>query len=153
MGAWRSFAALDDGRRRLAAEAALLLALIRIGLWILPFPALQHALDRCARWRAGGRSLSAPEPRPGELDQVAWAVEAVARRLPGSTTCLAEALAAAAMLRSRAHAVEVRFGVERQNGRARALAAHAWVECEGRVVVGAVGNLAAYAVLSGPEHS
>jgi hypothetical protein len=152
MGVWRSFAALDGGRRRLAAEATLLLGLVRIGLRILSFPTLQRALDRCARWRAAGRSLSDRGSRPGDADEVAWAVSAVARRLPGPTTCLAEALAAVTMLRARGHAAEVRFGVERRETRTRALAAHAWVECDGRVVVGVVHNLAGYAVLSASEH-
>ena len=72
--------------------------------------------------------------RPGvglHPDAAAWAIQAVARRLPG-THCLARSMALNAMLRSEGHVSEIRFGVDREGD--GALAAHAWVTCGGRPV-------------------
>lgn len=132
---WRRFIRLGAGDRALAIEALTLLLAVRIGLRILPFAAMQRKLAR--------RSM------PGEkdeqpVDRVAWAVKAVARRVPG-TTCLVEALVVDSMLRRHGHTPTFRIGV--REGRS-SLEAHAWVECDGTVVIGAVENLADHAVLS-----
>ncbi len=62
-------------------------------------------------------------------DQIRWAVPAAARRLPG-TRCLARALALETVLRQAGISSELRIGVAKASG--STLAAHAWVECEGR---------------------
>ena len=67
------------------------------------------------------------------------------RRVPG-TTCLVEALAAHCMLRRRGYVPALKIGVRR--GAVMSLDAHAWVECEGDVVIGTTPALAEYAVLS-----
>jgi hypothetical protein len=128
----------DD--RRLLLEAAALLMLVRAGLRLLPFPVCRHLLDRYAE--QGTRS-----PAPGIVPRVVWAVGAAGRRLPGRTTCLADALVADAMLRRRRCASEIRFGV-RPRQRPGRLDAHAWVEHEGRIVLGAVDQLSTYARLN-----
>ena len=79
------------------------------------------------------------------IDSVAWAVKAAGRRVPG-TTCLAEALVAHSMLLHRGHAPTLRLGV-RQSKRPP-LDAHAWVECDGIVVVGTSDTLSEYALLA-----
>jgi len=150
---WRTFAALSAAERRLVVEAALVAVVVRIGLGIAGPPALMRWLDRYARWRAGRANDPADRAADMQAGQVAWAIRSVGRRLPGSTSCLAEALSAAVMLRARGHAPEVRFGIKRRENRARPLAAHAWVECDGRVVVGQIENLDDYAVLSVRERS
>jgi hypothetical protein len=53
------------------------------------------------------------------------------------------------MLHRRGYPADLRIGVYgRATNAARPLEAHAWVECEGRVVVGKVQNLADYTVLT-----
>jgi hypothetical protein len=140
MALWRRLRTLSAADRRLLAEAGLLLVLSRIGLWLLPYPTLRRALDRV--------SPSGPEAPREAADRVAWAVNAVARRLPGMT-CLVQSLTAHALLHRRGYRADLRIGVhERASSAARPLEAHAWVECEGRVVVGKVQNLADYTVLT-----
>ena len=85
------------------------------------------------------------------VSRIAWAVSAVARRLPSRTTCLVEALAAEAMLRRRGFAPTLRIGVREPGSDATLLEAHAWVECAGSVVIGGRANLADYAVFSEPR--
>lgn len=82
-------------------------------------------LDRPA---GGGRA-----ERQAALD-VAWAVTRTATYLPLSTLCLAQALAARAMLRRRGIASLLHVGVARS--RAAPFEAHAWLEAGGVEVTG-----------------
>jgi hypothetical protein len=142
---WRTYSALDAADRPLVAEAATLLAIAWVGLRVAPFRVLRRLLDWHAR--------TAPAATPASFDVVArisWAVAAVSRRFPERTmTCLTQALAGAAMLKRRGHAAELRFGVRGVTP----FEAHAWVECEGRVVIGDRHDLAQYSVLAVPPGS
>ena len=94
-------------------SAAWHLVRARLALAFLPWP----------------RASRAPAPasvsvRHAAAD-VAWAVQAVARRFPG-TRCLHRALALRAMLHRAGHAAELQLGVARSS---KELAAHAWVTC------------------------
>ena len=135
---WRRWRALAPSDRRLLGETALLVLRVRAGLRLGSFTVLRQRLERLSPTR--GASPRAPE-------RVAWAVAAVARRLPG-TTCLAQSLVAHAMLRRRGYAPVLHIGVRAPTGGAPLpLDAHAWVECEGRVVAGDVDGLGEYAPL------
>ena len=121
------------------------MAVVWAGLRMIPFLTLQRMLDRV------------PMARKPELDRsrtiasVNWAVTTVADRFPPAT-CLVQALAAAALLRRRGLACELRLGVRghASTGTA-AIEAHAWVECDGRVAVGAVDHLSELTVMLPPE--
>jgi len=145
MHLWRAFRALDAEGRRLIVEATVLLAFVWVGLRTLSFATLRRLLDGYAKRVAAGSR--APLPRIG------WAVDAVGRRFPAARTCLMEALAADVMLRRRGYRSEVHFGVRKRNDRSQPLDAHAWVECNGGIVVGELENLADYALQSAPERS
>jgi hypothetical protein len=135
MTPWRRLRALGAADRRLLAETALLMLRVRVALWIRAFATLRERLDGIGASRRAS---------PYDLDRVAWAVAAIARRLPGMT-CLVQSLAACALLRRRGNQPELHIGVRGSaSGAAVPLAAHAWVECDGRVVVGAVDDLAEY---------
>lgn len=71
---------------------------------------------------------------PAEAARVAWAVEVVSRRLPMTDNCLVRAVATLSILRRRGLPGELRLGVARETG--REFEAHAWVECEGEILVG-----------------
>jgi hypothetical protein len=102
--------------------------LARIGLWVVPFRALQRVAERLARPRSGSI-----DPPPGEADRLGWAVASAARFVPWACG-LTQALAAKTLLARRGHPAEVRLGVARdEHGR---FLAHAWVESSGRIVVG-----------------
>jgi transglutaminase superfamily protein len=66
--------------------------------------------------------------------RVAWAVRTATHLVPLGRTCLTEALAAQHLLRRRGHDATLRFGVDKPAG--DALAAHAWVEAAGRILIG-----------------
>ena len=134
METWSRFRALGAERRRLVIEAAVLLGVVWAGLRTMPLGTLRRLLDAYSRRRPA--SVESPAA-------IAWAVQAAARRVPGTRTCLLEALAADAMLRRRSYRSELRFGV-RSKDAGSSLDGHAWVECDGRVVVGDVDDLDAY---------
>jgi hypothetical protein len=136
------FCALGVGDRRLIVEAAVLLTFVSVGLRILPFVTLRRLLDRYGR----GRPDHGVSP-----EQVGRALTVTGGRLPGSSTCLVEALVAEAMLRRHGYASELRLGVLKPGTR-EPLQGHAWVECQGAVIVGNLENLSDYAVLRAPAH-
>ena len=135
---YRALAAAD---RALVLEAAMLLAMVRLGIVGARVSALRHALDRWVRRSARMPSKAAPR----DVSRVAWSVAAVSRRLPFRSTCLVESLAVDAMLRRRGVPCEIRFGVRPPEG--GTLSAHAWVEHDGAVVFGARPDLSEYSVL------
>lgn len=71
--------------------------------------------------------------RQAALD-VGWAVTRIASYFPGSAMCLAQALAARAMLRRRGIGSILHVGVARSD--AASLEAHAWLEAAGVEVTG-----------------
>lgn len=119
---FRKFASLTASERGLLAEAWLQTVAVRLALWILPF-----RLVRGLRWKRAPvlSRVSAPE-------RVAWAVAAAGRYVL-KATCLVKALAGQALLARRGHAARLCIGVAKPAGR---LEAHAWLECEGRVLLG-----------------
>jgi hypothetical protein len=71
---------------------------------------------------------------PVNLEQLRWAVTAFSRNAPIRLVCFPQALALHAMLRRRRIASEVLYGAARSaDGK---LTAHAWLRCDGRVLVG-----------------
>jgi hypothetical protein len=137
---------LKRADRLLVLEAWLLLVTVWAGLRILPFSTVRLATSCMARLRTG--PTDGPEPL---VDRIAWAVTAVAERLPIASTCLLRALATDVMLRRRQFAAELHYGVvRRKSGSLEPLEGHAWVECGGRVVVGGLVNLLDYEVLKRP---
>lgn len=122
---WR-WARLPRPERRAASEAVLVLGLVSAGLRVFP-PKLTGALVRRATSADAG---SADDGEP--VDMVVVAVERAARRVPGAT-CLAQALTAWMMLERRRTPAVVRIGASRRGDQ---LAAHAWLEHAGRIVLG-----------------
>jgi Transglutaminase-like superfamily len=105
----------------LAVEALIAMTFVRV----LPLRAAQNV--RVPRSR---RDVAA-----GEIARVC---AAVARRVPAS--CLVQAVAAAMLFRRYGHDAQLRLGVAHRDG---ALAAHAWLESEGRTVYGEAGEFVA----------
>lgn len=111
--------ALPAGDRKLLVQAVRLnlQARLLLRLW---------SVDRLRAWasrRAEGQMTA---------DRVIWAGRAAARRMPFAT-CLSSALALQSLLARNGHACELHIGVAREAG---AFLAHAWIEFEGRVVLG-----------------
>ena len=125
---WR---ALAPGDRRLVREALLWFLAIRVALRIVPFGRIAGWAERRHRGREGRARPAAPGETPA---RIGWATAAVARRVAPPRSCLAQALTAQVMLGARGRAATIRFGAKREG--AAPLDAHAWLECDGAVLVG-----------------
>ncbi len=133
----RKFLDLPPAERGLLVKAAILLWAIMLGLWLLPFQTFRRLLARVTQAPTGWREANQLSP-----DRIVWAVAVASRHMPGARTCLAQALAAQVLLARRGHPVRLRIGVAKGEG--GRLEAHAWVESEGRIVIGGVGDLLRY---------
>ncbi len=119
------------------------MALVWTGLRLLRFPTLRRILDRYAGSSTTG---NAGQAHSSATSPVRWAITAVAARFP-SATCLVQALAADAILRRRGLTSELRIGVRVRGNSDVPFEAHAWVECGGAVVTGAIEDLSDFKVL------
>lgn len=123
----------------LLLSALALVWLVRIGLWLLPFRLVRESVTRVARPRA--RRLRRVTPQ-----QMVWAVRRVSRIVPRAT-CLTQALATRILFGRQGWPAQVHIGGRRaiQGG----FEAHAWLECEGRVVLGRVPDLETFSRFGG----
>lgn len=135
----RKFLSLMPGERHLLVSAVLLLGVIRLGLWLLPFQTWRRLLVSSTE--------KTPELKTAEqasLNRVVWAVTVASRYMPG-VKCLARALATKVLLAHQGYISELRIGVAKtEEGQ---LQAHAWVESEGRIVIGGLRDLSCYTPL------
>lgn len=120
----------------LAFEAACTLTWLKLLIWLRPFRRYRHRL--APRETSPKRILSALE-----VADLVWAVDAVARVAPRRFDCLPQALAIQTMLRRRGGDCGVRLGVAASTD--GGFRAHAWVEYEQVVIVGALPDLQSYA--------
>lgn len=127
----RKFLSLTASERRLLVNAIVWLVSIRLALVMLPFRTLLCLTKLSSERNHLGRDDGLPPER------IAWTVQAVSRYLPGMRNCLVQALATQIMLAHRDYPAHLRIGVTKdEDGR---LKAHAWVELEGKVIIGKVG--------------
>ena len=133
-------ALLRKVRRRSIGELSLLIAALAVRavlvvlLRVVRFGALRRigtAFARARPSRAAGDAGGAFERR------VAWAVGTAAALLPAQNTCLADALTAHWLLEAAGSRSTIRFGVATTPP--HALRAHAWVEGNSGIIVGAAG--------------
>lgn len=124
----KKFYRLTWAERSLLVKAVCLLAAIRVALALIPLRALRDAL--AWRWRKGiVQGHAAPT-----LRQISWATQTAARYLPGST-CLVQGLTALRLGISAGYSLTMNIGAAKEvNGE---LKAHAWVEYQGRIILGA----------------
>jgi hypothetical protein len=129
----RTFHGLSRAERRLARETLGWMLLARLSLWVLPFQRIQRYCERLGRKRADGIAGTR---------EIAWAVQLTSRYVPRST-CLVRALATQVLLGRYGHEGKVHIGValDAQSG----FSAHAWVESQGKVLVGGSQELDRYA--------
>ena len=124
----RKFLTLPAGEKRQLLHAGLLVLAFRLGLWCVPYRVLRRAAEvRCRQSQA-----SAATPA-----RIAKQVGQVARFIPVAT-CLTQALAATVLI-----------GAARdEQGQFKA---HAWVEYQGRIVIGDIPGLASFVRLQQVE--
>jgi hypothetical protein len=123
------FFRLSAAEKCVLFQAAASLVFLRVLLVAAPFARVQQLVSRaCGAGAPGVRCAGAPAP-----SRIGYLVAIAANLLPG-TTCLPRALATQVLLGRHGHGAKLHIGVNRDSqGRFQA---HAWVETEGRVVIG-----------------
>jgi hypothetical protein len=106
-----------------------MLWVVRLAMWCVPFAVLRKRLDS----RRDARARRRPTPGRGDLSRVARHVRLASRVVP-RCTCLVQALVAEQLLAETGRTSVVRLGAAGAPG--NRFTAHAWVECEGAVIVG-----------------
>jgi hypothetical protein len=113
-----------------------LIWIIRIGLWVIPFPRMRRLVSTAtarARSNRAASEVNVGANLPKSFWQLVWAIGVVSRWVP-QATCLTQALAAQVLLARAGHKATVHIGVAKDvSGK---FEAHAWVEAYGRVVIG-----------------
>lgn len=138
------FFCLPFSQEWLLVKTALLLSAIRIALWVFPYPSVRPLLER------GSVRSNKLSKTSANAESIAWAVSQVGSVVPGGKHCLSQALALRVLLARRGIPVDVSFGVTR--GADSIVMAHAWVEHNGKVLIGG-SNLDRFIRLAGPEES
>ena len=131
----QSFLRLPARERSLYLQTWLLLFRIRLMLWMLPYQ----------RWRQIAANMIHIEnehtlERPN-VDRLARAVKVMSRYMPHAS-CLTQALAAQTLLAHEGQRSQLRVGVTQND--AGKLEAHAWVQVNGRVVIGGRQSVARF---------
>lgn len=139
MNVFYKFIALTSADRRLLVRVALTVVAVRSGLLFLSFPTVRRVLSNRTR------TLRHTEPNTQLIRKVSRSVSAISRYVPGAT-CLTQAISTVAVLDSLGQPASLRIGVDKtEMGK---LQAHAWVESQGKIVIGTLADLSRYTVLS-----
>ncbi len=136
------FMRLRHRDRNLLLKTYVLLGLVRLGLWLLPFQTLQAWL---AKLHHNPRQYRAPhltQISRRAVGRAIWAVDMSSRYMPGKVKCLARALVTQVLIGRRGYEPELKIGVAKTED--HALEAHAWVELQGQVVIGLVDDLSRF---------
>jgi hypothetical protein len=122
-------------RAALLVEAFGAVVLARLGLSFLRYSRIRAKVDAVAP----RKTVINEDGTPGRCSK---AVSFASRVVP-KASCLTQALALRWMLNRRGIASTLRFGVARPDG--QKLAAHAWLECDGRIIIGGRQSAEKYA--------
>ena len=130
---------LSSVERSLLLQIVGLVIVVRAALWLITFRRLQSLLSRVEV--RGIRNL---DIRAIPVERVAQFVAAASRYVP-KASCLTQALVTATMLRRAGHGASLRIGVSPHAG--AKFRAHAWVECDGKIVIGRIKDFEDFAPL------
>ena len=129
MTALRKFIGLGRVERELLVRALAVVVLFRIAKPLLSFSHLRSLVGKLSGGSVAVSSGSAPDAKT-----IIWAVEASSARVPGGHNCLVRALGAETLLRRYGYTCDFKIGAGKTE--AGEFTAHAWLECEGRVIIG-----------------
>lgn len=134
--AWRAgkWFRLSLAERRLMLRALPLVILVRLGLTLLPYRVVRQWASRLAPRAGQGRE---DRLHGRDVMGLTQAIERVSRFVPAAS-CLTQAITAQVMLARRGQAARLHIGVARaDDGK---FEAHAWIECQNRIVIGGLGS-------------
>ena len=127
--------------KKLFLQAYLIMSLVRLGLLWLPFNRLQSLVLKSQKltWLAFA-------PTQVTTNRIVRSVYRSSKYQRGKPMCLARALTAAVLMNIYGIPHQIKIGVAKgENGQ---IEAHAWVNSQGRVVVGNLPDLSRYAPMS-----
>jgi hypothetical protein len=138
----RKLRARSRPERWLLIRATVALGLMRAAVGLLPF----RTVARMVGLREGS---AGPIPgEPGERGaQIGWAVRAAAAHTPWQSSCLTQALAAAALLRRSGIDGTLHLGVAKDASAPTGVIAHAWLLC-GRLALTGGAERSRYAEIA-----
>lgn len=128
-------------QRRVLLYAYLWLNALRLALWFFPFGTIRRQIENIKSIWICGRTTN-----PISIELVAWSVAVSSRYAPGTAKCLVQALTTQLLLNRYRYPHKLHIGVAM--GESRTLEAHAWVECQGKVIIGGLSNLGKFRPLS-----
>ena len=132
---------LSGSEFRVLVCACLLLNSIRLSLWLFPFNFVRRKLEQLsAVWICKDKNSSI------SVGFIGWTIYIASRYTPGGAKCLVRALATQLLLNRYGYEHQLYIGVVKSS--ADAIAAHAWIEYQGRVIVGRLNNLSEFKPLS-----
>ena len=145
MGNLSRYLQLPFTKQRLLVESTLLLLAVRIGLRILPFKTIHRFIQHGER-----RPIEIVHDNDAYQNEITWAIQRTGDIRIGEHSCLPLALAGQLQLNLHGFPASTRFGV--QKTMSGELKAHAWIECNGKVVFGGMDHeIEHYSVLSDIE--
>ena len=136
------FLNLNRYKQRLLIQTYALLTLVRLGLFLLGFQTLKNLLIEVSQYQK-------PEDCPITTKDIARAVNHSSRLSPGTVKCLAKALTTNTLMNLYRLPCRLCIGVAK--GQDKSLEAHAWVEAEGKIVVGYLPDLARFETMASTE--
>lgn len=129
MGWLKKFAGLPFATKLLLVESLMRLTVVSAAVHLMP-----RSVGR-RHWTGalGPKTRLGPKRRAHDRANLAWAVLAASRFVPGAT-CLVQAIVGQRLFLRAGYAAEVKIGVTRDED--GAVAAHAWLVSEGEVFIG-----------------
>ncbi|HEY9621776.1 MAG TPA: lasso peptide biosynthesis B2 protein [Crinalium sp.] len=130
--------------RYLLLKTLVLLNVIRLGLWLLPF----QRLLKLIAYSEQHLSIRPNRQRPS-IGKLVWLINTATHHSPGGAKCLARALVAKILFTQFGYSPNFKIGVAK--GQENRLEAHAWIEYQGRVVIGHLSDLSRFIPLPSLE--
>ena len=110
------------------------LGVIKLGLLLIPFRYLYHLAARFSRPKS---VRGTPDTIP--LEEIITVIHRASQRFLGANSCFPQALTGKVLLERHGYPVQIRLGVRQaEQGK---LIAHAWVEKDGKVILGGPESL------------
>lgn len=119
-------------------QSLFLIWIIRIGLWLFPFKSLDKWLSYFDSTDVENRNTDWTT-----IDNVVKSVKACSHYVPYAS-CLTQALATRKLLQMKGQHSQLKIGVKKDNEN---FAAHAWIEIDGRIIIGKHSQHQSYLVL------
>lgn len=134
------FLFLPYQEKKLISQSLFLVITIRLSLWIFPFRWLNNWLSKL-----GSPNIGSQPTDQIVIGNVTRSVRSCSRYVPRAS-CLTQALATQTILRLKGLDSQLKFGVDKDEN--EKLVAHAWVESDGKIIIGKSADIHRYSLLS-----